>query len=112
MIMRRVITVSVLVLAVVAGGAFWAQRQASAVLRGEIGLLREEQAELARLRAENRRLIAQRVSAAEWEGLRGDHMAVMRLRGEIEKSRESVRERERVLAERSAATVRGNPAVK
>jgi len=49
---------------------------------------------------------------AERERLRGDHLAVMRLRGEIEKSRESLRGREWVLAERSAGAVRGNPAVK
>lgn len=110
--MGRAFTVCLLVLAMVVGGACWAQRQASGVLRGEIGLLREENAELARLRAKNLRLSAQQVSAAERERLRGDHLAVMRLRGEIEKSRESVRVRERVLAERSAAAVRRNPAVK
>ncbi len=100
--MGRAITVSLLGLAVVAGGAFWSQRQASEVLRGEIGLLREEQAELARLRAENQRLSAQQISAAERERLRGDHVAVMRLRDEVEKSKESLRGRERALAERSA----------
>lgn len=101
MTMGRVITVSLLVLAVVAGGASWSQRQASAVLRGEIELLREENAELARLRAENKRLNAQQVSAAEQERLRGDHVAVMRLRDEVEKSKEGLRLRERALAEKS-----------
>lgn len=103
--MRRVITVSLLVLAVATGGAFWAQRHASAGLRGEIGLLREENAELSRLRAENARLSAQRVPTAELERLRGDHMAVMRLRDEIEKSKESLRGRERAVSERGAATL-------
>jgi hypothetical protein len=102
--------VFLLVLAVVAGGALWSQRQASAVLRGEIVLLREENAELARLRAENRRLVAQQMSAAEQERLRGDHLAVMRLRDEIEKSRAAVGVRERELVERKSAAARGGRA--
>lgn len=110
MVMRRLSTVSLLVLAVVAGGALWSQRQASAVLRGEIVLLREENAERVRLRAENRRLVAQQISATEQERLRGDHLAVMRLRDEIEKSRGNLSARERVLAERKAAAARAGQA--
>ena len=110
--MGRLISVSLLVLAAVMGGALWAQRQASGGLRGEIVLLREERAELVRLRAENQRLVAAHMPANELARLRGDHAAVMGLHSEIEKLRESFSARERVLAERKAVTARGSSAVK
>ena len=111
--MRRWLSICLLVLAATMGAALWSQRQTSDVLRGEIAWLREEGAELARLRAENERLSAAQMPADELARLRNDHMAVMRLLGEIEKSRESLGERERALAERKAAQARaraGSPA--
>lgn len=73
-----------LALAVVAGAGFALQRQAAAALREEIVLLRDEQRALARVRAENEKLKAAQIPAAEVERLRADRLAVLRLRTEIE----------------------------
>jgi cell division protein FtsB len=71
-------------LAVFAAAAWWLQRQEAEVLRGEIALLREERAELGKLRDENRRLAAQATAADEVARLRADRAAIGRLRAEIE----------------------------
>lgn len=95
-------------LAVVAGVALWLQRQASAQLREEIALLREENASLGRLRGENAQLVAAQVSAAEVERLRADHAAARQLRAEIDQMKTRVDGRERALqlpAEAKAAPV-------
>ena len=80
------------------GGGLGLQRQETNVLRLEIALLRDEQRELARLQAENKRLTAAQPSAVELEALRADHAAVARLRGEIERTRDVLMTRERALA--------------
>ena len=84
-------------LAFVAGAALWLQWQQAAQLRDEIILLREENRDMARLRAENQRLVAEKLPAAELERLRVDHAAVARLRTEIENVRETLQARERAL---------------
>jgi hypothetical protein len=71
-------------LAVVAGAALLLQRQAAAQLRDEIALLRDENRELGRLRAEHQRLVAAQPTAAQLDAIRADHAAVVRLRSEIE----------------------------
>ena len=86
-----------LALAVVAGVALWLQRQAASQLRDEIALLREQNRELARLRAESQRLAAALPPAGELERLRADHAAVARLRGEIAGLRARVEQRENAL---------------
>lgn len=81
---HRIVIGAMLALAVVAGVGFALQRQAAAALREEIALLRDEQRALARLRAENEKLKAVQIPAAELERLRADRLAVLRLRTEIE----------------------------
>jgi len=94
----RWLSALLLALALVAGAALWLQRQAAEALRGEIALLREENRDLAKSRAENQRLAAALPSAAELERLRADHAAVARLRREIEKTKDNLQARERALA--------------
>jgi hypothetical protein len=93
-----------LLLAVALGGAWWWQWQAAAGLRAELALRRNENAELAQVRAENRRLRAAQVSEAELSALRSDHAAVVRLRAEIEKLKEDIDRRARAV-ERSDAPI-------
>ncbi len=94
----RSLSAVLLALALVAGAALWLQWQTTDNLRSEIQLLREEQRELVRLRAENQRLAATQPDAAELTRLRADRSAVMRLRGEIEKTKDNLQARERALA--------------
>ncbi|MBL9189342.1 MAG: hypothetical protein JNK23_17800 [Opitutaceae bacterium] len=89
---------SLLALALVAGAALWLQRQAATDLRDEIVLLREDSRELARLRAENQRLEETLPPPAKLEELRADRAAVLRLRSEIEKTRDNLEKREQALA--------------
>jgi uncharacterized protein HemX len=91
----RLFSALLLALALVAGAALWLQRQAADALRGEVALLREENHELAKLRAEHERLVAAQLPAAELARLREDHAAVMRLRAEIEALRRNVEQKER-----------------
>jgi hypothetical protein len=98
----RVVSIGMLLLAVALGGAWWLQWQAAAELRAELALLRNENNELARLRAENRRLRAAQVSEAELSALRSDHAAVARLRAEIEKLRDDVDRRARAVGQQDA----------
>ena len=93
----RWLSALLLALAVVAGAALWLQRQAAAQLRDEIALLSAESRQLAGLRAENSKLTGAQVSAAELERLRADRAAVVQLRGEIEKLKAGVAERENAL---------------
>ncbi len=95
----RWLSALLLALAVVAGASWWLQRQATAQLRGELALLRDEQRELARLRAENQRLAAALPAAVELERLRADHAAVLQLRAEIDRARDALQARERVLTD-------------
>ncbi len=85
-------------LAVAATASLWLQRETRAVLQAELAQLREENAELGRVREERIRLVAQRTAPEEVSRLRADHAAVVRLRGEIEALRESVERREAAVA--------------
>lgn len=96
----RFIAALLLGLAIVAGGRLWLEREAAEVLRIEIGLLREQTAEEARLRAENEQLKAAQISAEELARLRSDRAAVMSLRREVEQARERVDQTERAQAEK------------
>jgi len=96
----RFIAALLLGLAIVAGGRLWLQREAADVLRIEIGLLREQKADEARLRAENERLKAAQIPAEELARLRSDRAAMMSLRREVEQARERVEQTERTLAEK------------
>jgi hypothetical protein len=87
-----------LVAAVVLAANWWLQRQAGAELRTELVLARDEQRELARLRAENIRLDAALPGAAEFQRLEADHAAVERMRNEIAALRTDIQRRERALA--------------
>ena len=60
------------------------QNMQMAQWRKEAVIWREEARDLARLRAENKRLAAESISAAALEALRGDRAALTRLRGELE----------------------------
>lgn len=73
------------------------QHQANVELRGLIGLLREQNQEVLRLRAEQTRLIRAQISPAELESLRADHAAIARLRSEIELAQTRLTESERVV---------------
>ena len=95
----RWLSALLLALALAAGATVWLQRQAAAQLRDEIAILREQNRELARLRTENQRLAAALPSAAELEALRADHAAVVRLRSELERTKDNLQVRERALAE-------------
>jgi len=101
----RWLSVLLLALALVAGAALWLQRQQSAVLREEIVLLREENGEIARLRAERERLMAAQVSAAELERLRADRAAIVRLRDEIERLKAQTDEKARSVAQATAPLI-------
>lgn len=66
-------------------GAMWSgQRREAARLREQTEQARVEVRELERLRAENNRLRAEQVPAAELERLRADHAALPRLRADVE----------------------------
>src|SRR5260221_11537878 len=97
-------------LALVAGAVLLLQRQSAAQLREEIALLREEHRGIARLRAENQRLLAAQLPEAELERLRSDRAAVVRLRGEIEKVKNGVQAQETELAQQAASKTAVAPA--
>ena len=86
-----------LVLAIAAGAALLLQRQAAAQLRSEVALLREDNAQLARLRMDHAKLVAAQPPAADLERLRADRDAVVRLRAEIGKLKAGVEQRENAL---------------
>jgi hypothetical protein len=88
-----------LVLALVAGAWLWLQRQAAETLRAELALLREQNIELARLRADNEQLKASQLPTQELERLQADHAAVLRLRTEVQRTGESVVEKEKAQGE-------------
>lgn len=75
--------VFLLALALMAGGAWLLQRQAATQLRDELALVRGDQRELERLRAERTRLQAMQPTPAELEQLRGDRAALPRLQDEV-----------------------------
>jgi hypothetical protein len=97
MVSARWISAGLLAMAAVAGAALWLQRQAAADLRDEIALLRGDQREIARLRTENQRLAEALPPEEKMQELRADRAAVVRLRGEIERTRGNLEARERAL---------------
>ena len=70
-----------------AGAVVFLQREAAASLRSELALLRDENRELARLKAEHERLRAAQLPPAELDRLRADRAALLQLRSEIEAMR-------------------------
>lgn len=72
------------VLIAVVGAILAGQHQTGEQLRTERNLLRGEQRDLERLRAEHLRLVAAQVAPTELENLRSDHAALVRLRGDLE----------------------------
>jgi len=75
------------------------QRESAANLRDEMGLLRDDQRELVRLRAEHVRLLAAQPPAAELTRLQTDRAALQRLRTELEKMTEHAEAASRRLAQ-------------
>jgi hypothetical protein len=70
---------------ILGGGALFATRwQETLTLRSELELARMETAEWERLKAENQRLREKQIPPAELERLRADHVALPRLRAELE----------------------------
>ena len=83
-------------IAVVAGvvaGPLWLQREQTVALREEIGALRGQDRELVRLQEENVRLTQGRISPAALESLRADHVAIVRLREQVERLKADIRRR-------------------
>lgn len=71
-------------LAVAGGGWFGLENMRAAQLRAEVGLRREAAGDLAKLRAENRRLASEALAPEKLEALRADRAAVRRLRTEVD----------------------------
>ena len=71
-------------LVLVGGGWLALDHMRLAQMREEIAALRVDERELARVRAENKRLAAESISPAALEALRADRAAVIRLRAEVE----------------------------
>jgi hypothetical protein len=94
----RWLSVAFFGLALLAGGAWWLQRQATEALRGELELVRQESGEIARLRSEQERLKAAQPDPAELERLRADRSALLRMRAEIESLQAKAEQKERLLA--------------
>lgn len=88
------------VLAVAVAVALLLQREVNKNLRSEIAQLREDRAEMARLRAEHEKLLAAQPPTADLERLRADRVALDRLRGEIAKMREHADQTEKRLNEK------------
>ena len=103
----RWFSVVLLGLALVAGAALLLQRHATEALRSELALLRDENREVARLRAEQQCLKAAEVPAAELERLCADHAALIRLRAEINRLKNRADQKARANA--SAPTTPARP---
>ena len=95
---ERFLAVLLLGGAVAAGAALLMQRQTGDLLQAELGLARDEQKEIARLRAENVRIAATLPATDALATLRTDHAAVLRLRSELEKLKDNVQAREKAMA--------------
>ncbi len=106
--MRRPIIFFATLTLLVSGFIFTAvwQRQAGATTRAELGSLRDQQQERARLEAENARLRASQISSVDLESLRGDRAALTRLRGEIETLRRQAYDPARVATARAEEEAR------
>jgi len=73
-----------IVVAVMAGAVCWSQWLQTISLRTEVEAARAEIAELGRLRADNARLRARQIPAAQLVALRADHVALPQLRAQVE----------------------------
>jgi len=100
-------TAIVLVVAVTAFARYFLLRQETAALQAEIAMLRQENGQLAELRAEHSRLLASRISDTELERLRNDRAALTRLRAEINKLEESADRKTRAVQQPAARTPAG-----
>jgi Tfp pilus assembly protein PilN len=70
---------------VVGGGlVLFSQRQDTIRLQGERDRVRMQQEDVVRLQSENRRLKERQPTAAELQALRADHVALLRLRAELD----------------------------
>lgn len=85
----RWLSFALLALAVAAFARYLLARQESAVLRAEIAFLQQDNQQVARLRSEHARLLAEKISEAELQRLRNDRAALTRLRGEISALKEN-----------------------
>jgi len=75
---------ALLAIALVAGFIGLRQWQETAALRTQLEVARIEIGDLGRLRAENRKLRAAQIPAAQLERLRADHAALAHLRAELD----------------------------
>ena len=92
--MKPTIRIGLLVMVVaLLAGPIWLQRQQTIALREAMGALRGQERELARLREENVRLTQGRISPAALENLRADHVAIVRLREQVERLKAGTRRR-------------------
>jgi len=91
----------------IAGGviALVFQRETEGELRNQLVLQREQSLKLNRLREENRRLVAAQVTEEQLSALRGDRVALKRLRSEIDALKNRAKE-----SPRSAASIKSVPA--
>jgi len=85
-------------LAVLVGAGLVLQRGFNQELREEVALLREQNRVIPQLRLDQQRLRAAQIPPERLEGLRADHAAVERLRGEVDNLRSRVREMEQAVA--------------
>jgi hypothetical protein len=97
------LSLGVLAIAIVMGARYFLQRQERAALRAEISALQQENSQLGELRAENSRLLAQKISDTELERLRSDRAALTRLRAEIDKLEETADRKARAMQQRDRA---------
>jgi hypothetical protein len=93
------ISLAILALAIGAVARFFLARQETAALQSEITLLRDENRQLAELRAEHERLVATKISDSELERLRSDRAALGRLRAEINQLEETAERKTRAALE-------------
>ena len=99
----RWISLGLAIVGVVAFVRYLIERQESAALRSEIAILQHEQGRVARLRAENERLVAGTISDAELQRLRADRAALNRLRNEIDLLQTNAEQRAKALQEPAMA---------
>lgn len=107
--MRPLHWLSLGILAVALGVAarYFLLRQETAALRAEITFLRQENGQLAELRSENSRLLANQISDTELVRLRNDRAALTRLRAEINKLEESADRKTRAVQQAAQRTSPG-----
>ena len=91
------LSLGMLAVAIAVAARYFLQRQETAALRTEIAILKQENGQLAELRAENSRLVANKISDPELARLRNDRAALTRLRAEIDKLEETADRKARAM---------------